>query len=242
MCRLRRVRKKLSNRSGLGVQGVVRCYRPCEMYWLRKVCRRLSRHSHYTCSRGYRMKKHWYDYLWIAEGLYLVLGFFNILFAWLGLIFFFVPLIIVLAGGGKMYCNKFCGRGQLFELLGGKLGLSLKNTIPAFMRSVWFRYGFMIFFMSRFGIMIYITYLVFGGAPLRETIGLFWVFEVPWHWAYTFHVDPWVARFAFGFYSVMMTSFLIGFVSNVIFKPRSWCVFCPMGTMTQGISKLKNGK
>ena len=32
------------------------------------------------------MKKHWYDYLWIASLLYLLLGFFNILFAWLGLL------------------------------------------------------------------------------------------------------------------------------------------------------------
>ena len=29
------------------------------------------------------MKKRWYDYLWIAELIYLSLGFFNILFAWL---------------------------------------------------------------------------------------------------------------------------------------------------------------
>lgn len=34
------------------------------------------------------MKKHWYDYLWIASLLYLALGFFNILFAWLGLLCF----------------------------------------------------------------------------------------------------------------------------------------------------------
>ena len=27
--------------------------------------------------------KRWYDYLWIATALYLVLGFFNILFEWL---------------------------------------------------------------------------------------------------------------------------------------------------------------
>ena len=40
------------------------------------------------------MKKHWYDYLWIASLLYLLLGFFNILFAWLGLLCFFIPLII----------------------------------------------------------------------------------------------------------------------------------------------------
>ena len=36
------------------------------------------------------MKKHWYDYLWIASLLYLLLGFFNILFAWLGLLCFFI--------------------------------------------------------------------------------------------------------------------------------------------------------
>lgn len=28
------------------------------------------------------MRKCWYDYLWIASLLYLLLGFFNILFAW----------------------------------------------------------------------------------------------------------------------------------------------------------------
>ena len=33
------------------------------------------------------MKKHWYDYLWIVELTYLILGFFNILFAWIGLFF-----------------------------------------------------------------------------------------------------------------------------------------------------------
>ena len=34
------------------------------------------------------MKKHWYDYLWIISAAYLILGFFNILFAWLGMLFF----------------------------------------------------------------------------------------------------------------------------------------------------------
>ena len=28
----------------------------------------------------------------------------------------------------------------------------------------------------------------------------------------------------------------------VLFKPRSWCVYCPMGTMTQLICKAKNAK
>ena len=36
--------------------------------------------------------RHWYDYLWIASLTYLILGFFNIMFAWLGMICFLVPL------------------------------------------------------------------------------------------------------------------------------------------------------
>lgn len=102
------------------------------------------------------MKKQWYDYLWIASLLYLVLGFFNILFAWLGLLCFFIPL--------------------LFAAVGGTL----------------------------------------------------------------FH--PGVAQFAFGFYSVMLTSTVLGLITMVLFKPRSWCVYCPMGTMTQLICKARNGR
>lgn len=56
-------------------------------------------------------KKHWYDYLWIASLLYLLLGFFNILFAWLGLLCFFIPLIISVVSGTKSYCNRYCGPG-----------------------------------------------------------------------------------------------------------------------------------
>ena len=49
----------------------------------------------------------------------------------------------------------------------------------------------------------------------------------------------WSFRFAFGFYSIMLTSTLLGLITMVLFKPRSWCVYCPMGTMTQMICKTK---
>ena len=49
------------------------------------------------------MKKRWYDYLWVVSLTYLILGFFNILFAWLGLFCFFIPLIISIAKGTKGY-------------------------------------------------------------------------------------------------------------------------------------------
>nr|WP_304239320.1 4Fe-4S binding protein [Phascolarctobacterium succinatutens] len=51
--------------------------------------------------------------------------------------------------------------------------------------------------------------------------------------------SAWVAQYAFGFYSVMLTSMLLGLVVMALFKPRTWCTFCPMGTMTQMICKMK---
>ncbi|ENY8964185.1 TPA: 4Fe-4S binding protein [Clostridioides difficile] len=187
-------------------------------------------------------KKHWYDYLWIFSSIYLVLGFVNIIFAWIGLICFFVPLAISIVKGNKAYCNKYCGRGQLFNLLGNKLKLSRNRDIPKFIRSKWFRYGFLTFFMVMFANMLFSTYLVFEGSRnFKEVVTLLWTIKMPWQWAY--HgtlVSPWVVQFAFGFYSVMLTSTVLGLITMILFKPRSWCVYCPMGTMTQMICKAKS--
>ena len=138
------------------------------------------------------MKRHWYDHLWVVSLTYLILGFFNILFAWLGLFCFFIPLIISAVKGTKGYCNRYCGRGQLLGLLGGRFGLSRRKDIPKWMKSKGFH--------------------------------------------------PGVAQFAFGFYSVMLTSTVLGLITMVLFKPRSWCVYCPMGTMTQLVCKARNSK
>lgn len=186
-------------------------------------------------------KKNWYDYLWVASALYLILGLFNILFAWLGLICFLVPLGISIVKGNKAYCNKYCGRGQLFELLGNRLKLSRQKTVPGFIKSAWFRYGFLLFFLTMFAAMLFSTYLVFSGAgELKQVVKLLWTFKLPWDFAYHGTLfAPWVAQFAFGFYSLMLTSTVLGLLTMALFKPRSWCVYCPMGTMTQTICRIK---
>lgn len=183
-------------------------------------------------------KRVWYDYLWIWTILYFALGLFNILFAWLGLIDFLLPLFIALIGGNKAFCNRFCGRGQLLAQCGR---CSRNAPAPKWLSSKWFRYGFLAFFLTMFGSMIFQTYLVAAGAAtLREAIKLLWTFRVPWGWTYTAGtVADWIAQFSFGFYSIMLTSTIIGLAVNVLFKPRTWCTFCPMGTMTQMICKIK---
>ena len=187
------------------------------------------------------MKKKWNTYLWIWPLVYFSLGFFNILFAWLGMIDFLVPLAIAGLKGNKAFCNSYCGRGQLFNLLGKRLGLSRMKATPSWLVSKWFKYGFLIFFLSMFGNMVFQTWLVGSGASnLQEVLTLFWTFKLPWDWTYSVGTVPnWVAQFSFGFYSLMLTSTLIGLIVMRLYKPRSWCAFCPMGTMTQGICQLK---
>ena len=179
------------------------------------------------------------EYMWIVSITYLVLGFFNIVFAWLGMICFIAPLLIAIVTGNKGYCHKYCGRGQLFALLGKKL--SLNKPMPIFLKSNYFRYGFLTFFMVMFLNMIFSTYLVFANvSTLQEVITILWTFKLPWNFTNTSFIAPWIAQYAFGFYSVMVTSTIIGMVAMILYKPRSFCVFCPMGTMTQGICKVKH--
>ena len=186
----------------------------------------------------------WYGYFWIWAIAYFVLGFFNIAFAWLGMLDFLVPLVLAAGAGNKWFCNHLCGRGQLFDVLGAGLGWSRGRPTPRFLGSKGFRYGFLAFFMAMFGNVAVQTWLVAGGAKsLREAVTLLWTFRVPWGWAHGAWpgMPEWAVQFAYGFYSLMLTSAIVGLVAMALWKPRSWCVFCPMGTMTQGICRWRNG-
>ena len=48
-------------------------------------------------------KKKWSDYMWLVSATYFTLGLFNIVFAWLGVICFMIPLLMAVFGGGKGY-------------------------------------------------------------------------------------------------------------------------------------------
>ena len=244
MCCLRLLCPRMSERSNSNCMGDFRLCGSGKMRRLREMCKSMPCGGYRHSGKGRRavMKKKWSDYLWIAELCYLFLGLFNILFAWLGMLFFCIPLFMAIFGGSKAYCNRYCGRGQLLGLLGEKLKLSRNVPPPKFLRSPWFRYGFLAFFMIMFGLMLFSTYQVFTGAPLSQTVTLLWVFKLPWQWADVSFAAPWIGQFAFGFFGVMLTSTILGLATMVLFRPRSWCVYCPMGTITQGICKLRNGK
>ncbi len=44
-----------------------------------------------------------------------------------------------------------------------------------------------------------------------------------------YHAGPNFNRIAFAMFRFMTMSLLVGIITGIIFKPRSWCVVCPMG-------------
>lgn len=160
-------------------------------------------------------KTRWHDWLWIAMIVYLLLPLGNIMFAWLGLVFMIAPIAIAVGAGSKAYCNTYCGRGQLYQLLGGRLKASRDAKPPRFLRASWFRHGFLALFAIKFGMMIHAAYSA---------------------------DSPFAAHAASGIYMAMLATTILGVSTMILFKPRSWCVYCPMGTMTQEICRLRHGK
>ena len=115
-------------------------------------------------------QKHWYHYLWIWSILYFSLGFVNILFAWLGLISFCLPLLFAIIGGNKLFCNRYCDRGQLLRFLGSQLVFSKRHDMPEWMYGKAFRYGFMVFFLPCLAILSILHGWYPAGQPLCRNL------------------------------------------------------------------------
>ena len=75
--------------------------------------------------------------------------------------------------------------------------------------------------MIMFGQMCFNTALVFPGRQsLKQVVTLLWTFRLPWQQAYSVTgLPPWVPQFAFGFYSVMLTSTILGLITMLLLSP-----------------------
>ena len=54
-------------------------------------------------------------------------------------------------------------------------------------------------------------------------------------------IPDWLAV-ANGMFQIMTASFLVGIVFGIIYQPRSWCTFCPIGYATTLIKDAQNKK
>ncbi len=120
-----------------------------------------------------------------------------------------VPIIMVALMGtslfkGKYWCGNFCPHGSFFDNL---IGPASRHTkIPAFLRSKPVIAAVLIFFMFNLGRRFIDVYATLGTGEFLERLGLV---------------------FATTYLMVLLVGGLLGLVIN----ERTWCQFCPMGTI-----------
>lgn len=105
---------------------------------------------------------------------------------------------------GRYWCGNFCPHGSLFDVL--ILPISKNQKMPKFLKSKSMIGGFFIFFMFNFSRKIIKVIDSWGSLSFLEELG-------------------------FVFASTYLMVMVVGGLLALLVNPRTWCQFCPMGTM-----------
>ncbi len=127
-----------------------------------------------------------------------------------------VPLIMVAMiamslAKGKYWCGNFCPHGSFFDEL--VLKISRHDKIPGI-------------FKSKITITLALLFFLFNISRNFLTI------------LQTEAAAPFHLRLGFLFSNTYLMVLIVGGLIGVVVNPRSWCQFCPMGTMQTGFYKL----
>lgn len=190
------------------------------------------------------MRRGWKNYLFIVTVLFFALGFFNILFAWLGFLCLILPFILLIKNKKKTWCQEYCPRANLFSVLFNKRSLTGKAG-PDWLVKGKAKWVVLVYFTFNLFVLIMSTIMVSTGkrAPL-EKVRFLIAFELPWNIPQLLDFSgfpDWTVHLSFRMYSMMLTTTVIGLILAWFFRPRTWCTICPVNTMS-GVILKKNKK
>jgi polyferredoxin len=170
---------------------------------------------------------------------YFALGIINIHLALTALICMALPFILLYRSGKKQWCHGYCPRADFFSLIKAK---GKGKKAPSWLISPKARNGILSYFCVNLMLITTSTWMVALGkiAPI-EKIRLFIVFELPLVLPQLVElgdVPQAITHLAYRFYSVMISSTLLGLILTLFFKPKTWCAVCPVSTMSSRIQRV----
>jgi len=112
---------------------------------------------------------------------------------------------------GRFWCGNLCPRGAFLELF--IKPISFYGKIPELFKSKYFRYLVVTVFMTIFTLR---TKAAFSAWSTMEAL------------------DRWGLVFA----TLCLVTTIIAVVLGVLYSPRAWCSFCPMGTIEKWIYNI----
>ena len=114
---------------------------------------------------------------------------------------------------GRYWCGNICPHGSLFDSL--LFSMSKNKKIPDLFKSKFLKIAFFVFFFFQVGRKLINVINIYGQAPFLDKLGFIFVASY-----------------------LMVT--VLGSLTTIFISPRTWCQFCPMGSI-QHIS-YKAGK
>ncbi|MBH1939392.1 4Fe-4S binding protein [Mobilitalea sibirica] len=180
-------------------------------------------------------------YLYLITITYFALGFVNIHFALLGLICMAIPFYLLQKNKKKTWCQGYCPRASLYTTV-GKHKKNSRKTPVYFTKGNMKKIVLAYFFVSLTVILMSTLGVAIGRIPPMDYLRFLLVFKLPVDLPQIIEITnlaPWVTHLAYRFYSMMMTTSILGLLLALIYKPRTWCTICPVGTLSDEYLKSR---
>lgn len=184
------------------------------------------------------MRNH--KFLFLITISFFLLGFVNIHFSLLGMVCMTLPIVLLLKNRKKTWCQNYCPRASLYTNL-GKLKHSPGRKTP----QVFIKGNVKWIMLAYFGISL--TFIIMSTVAVARGIRLpmeylrFLLFiPIPFKMPQIFdilNIAPWLTHLSYRFYSMMMTTTILGLILALVYKPRTWCTICPIATVSDVILK-----
>ena len=180
------------------------------------------------------MKKIWIKYSYLFTILFFILGLFNIVFAWIGFFCLIMPFVFVAKDKEKTWCQSYCPRSNVFTRLFTIIGAN--RPAPKWLINGRGKRIMLTFFSINFIMIFLSTLMVFLDKrdPI-EKIRFLIAFQLPWNMPNLLDIgvmSDWVIHLGFRVYSMMFTTTIIGLLIGFLYRARTWCAICPMGTLS----------
>ena len=188
------------------------------------------------------MKRGWIKYSYLFTILFFILGFFNIVFAWIGFFCLIMPFVFVIKDNNRTWCQSYCPRSNLFTRLFSKIGTKL--TAPKWLINGRGKRIMLTYFSINLLMICLTTLMVFLDKrdPL-EKVRFLLAFQLPWTMPNLLDIGvmpDWVVHLGFRVYSMMFTTTIIGLLVGYLYRARTWCAICPMGTLSSLALRKQN--
>lgn len=172
--------------------------------------------------------------------MFFILGIINIHLSILGIICMALPFYLLFKTKKKTWCQGYCPRASLYTK-SAKLKNSKGLKTPLFFtkgKMKWIMLGY--FVLSLTFIILTTIAVASGKKPPLNSLRFLMMLDLPFNLPQLSKITifpEWLTHLSYRFYSMMLTTTTIGLILGLIYKPRTWCTICPVGTLSDSIKK-----